>query len=142
MNCNLCQQEIIAYHEGRLPEGTKAQVEMHLKDCIQCNEELSLISVAEKTIVTEKTIEFNPFLSTRVMAAVEEIERKQTIPAYQRVLKPALITLSIAIAMFVGILAGNLYQSHTLVQSNSEIPTELASLDDASLESINMFVNE
>jgi anti-sigma factor RsiW len=146
MNCKLCQQEMIAYHEGSLPGGTRAQIEIHLSECIQCGEELSIISLAEKTIAKEKANNSNPFLSTRVMAFIDELERKQmdkqTIPVFQRVLKPALITFSIAVAMFIGILSGSLYQTHTLVQSNNEIPSELANLDDASLESVNMFVNE
>jgi anti-sigma factor RsiW len=143
MNCKFCKQKLVEYIEGKLPVDVKVQIEQHLLDCNECAEELKIISIAEKTIDNEKAIESNPFLITRVMAGIEEIElrkiEKQSVPAFQKVLQPILITVSLAAALFIGIIAGNLY--HTK-QTVSDVPTELAYMDDASLESINLLANE
>ncbi len=143
MNCQLCQKEMEEYREGRLPEGIRVQVEKHLNNCKACAEMYNLESIAYKVIDQEKEIQSNPFLATRIMAQIEEMEHKkstfESVPAFQRILKPALIGISVSFALFAGVIMGNLYSSG---EANKAIPVEMAYMDDASMEAVNLFSNE
>lgn len=140
MNCQLCQNELDAYLEGTLPEGTGIHVEEHLKSCSVCFESFQLLVLANKVMVAESKIQSNPFLVTRIMSGIEEMEQKsrsyQPISAYQKVLRPILISASLAAAIFTGVLVGSAYLS---TESERKIPVELSYMDDASLESVDLF---
>lgn len=137
MNCNLCKQELEAYREGRLPEGTKAQVEAHLAQCSNCSAIYQMEILANRIIDTEKLVQSNPFLATRVMAEIEALEQRsagyERIPAYRKALKPVLVSLSVAAAILVGVFAGSIYQPAKQTQG---IPVEMAYINDAALESV------
>lgn len=140
MNCQLCQKELDAYQEGTLPEGIRIQVETHLGECKACAESFQLASLANKVMDAEKKIKSNPFLVTRIMAGIEELEQNragyQRVPAYRRVLKPALISVSIAAAIFIGVLVGNISLP---TQSVNKLPVEMTYMNDAALESVELF---
>lgn len=143
MNCQLCQKELDAYREGKLPEGIRIQVETHLESCDACAEMNQLISLADKVMEEEKSLQSNPFLVTRIMAGVEELspayESDERVSVYQRVLKSAIVTVSLAAAIFIGVVAGNLYRPSTPV---NKIPVEMVYLNDAALESVNLLTND
>ncbi|HEX2933871.1 MAG TPA: zf-HC2 domain-containing protein [Bacteroidales bacterium] len=134
MNCNLCKHELEAYREGRLPDGIRAQVEAHLAKCSDCSAIYQMETIANRVMDTEKQIQSNPFLATRIMAGVEALEqRSERIPAYRKALKPVLVSISIAAAILVGIFAGSIYQPSQKAQG---IPAEMAYINDATLESV------
>ncbi len=140
MNCVLCQKELDAYREGTLPEGIRIQVETHLRTCKECSESFHLISISSQVIDKEKRTQPNPFLVTRIMAGIEEMEQRhestRRISANQKVLKPVLISVSIAAAIFIGIMAGNIYLP---AQPASNFPVEMLYMNDAALESVDLF---
>jgi len=140
MNCQLCQNEFDAYREGTLPDGTRIQVEKHLKSCSVCFESFQLLTLANEVMDAESKVQSNPFLVTRIMSGIEEMEQKsgsyQHISAYQKVLRPILISASLAAAIFVGVVVGSLYLS---TESNQRIPVELSYMNDAALESVDLF---
>ncbi len=142
MNCQLCQKELEAYREGELPEGIMIQVKAHLGDCQDCAEMNQLFILSEKVIQEEKNLQSNPFLVTRIMAGIEEMaqgyESYQPVSIFQKVLKSALITVSLAAAILFGVVAGNLYKPLTTV---NKIPAEMAYLNDAALESVDLLTN-
>jgi len=88
----------------------------------------------------EREMKSNPFLVTRIMAGIEEMEQNresyQRIPGYQSILKPALISFSIAAAIFIGVLVGNIYLP---TQSINRLPVEMTYMNDAALESVDLF---
>ena len=139
MNCQLCQNEFDAYREGKMPDGTRIQVEKHLKSCSVCTESFHLLVLANKVMDAESKVQSNPFLVTRIMSGIEEMEQKSgsydPIPAFQRVLRPILISVSLAAAIFTGVVVGSLYLSTESVQ---RIPVELSYMNDAALESVNL----
>jgi len=141
MNCQLCQKELDAYQEGRLSPDMRAQVEDHLKGCEACAKVWKLLIFAERIIDQEKGLQGNPFLSTRIMARIENLETQghKTIPVFMRLLKPALIMTLLAAAIFLGVIMGNIYKP---VVKGKEIPFELALIDDATMEMIDMLSNE
>jgi len=141
MNCQLCQKELEAYRDGKLPGHLKTQVESHLNSCVTCSGIYRLESLADKVIDQEKELLPDPFIATRVMAFVDSLEdsRNKSGTVFSRVLKPVMVTVSMAAAIFFGILLGNL----TLpVTDNRTIPVELALIDDATIESVNILSNE
>lgn len=64
----------------------------------------------DKLIQEERNTAFNPYLSTRVMAAIERRETKQPF-AVNRKWQPVLALASVMAAIMLGIAAGNLYSS-------------------------------
>lgn len=137
MNCKLCQENLEEYQEGRLPSGMKTQVESHLKTCDSCKRIFEMQIFADRVISAEKEIEADPFIQTRVMAQIERLETGgiEKAPLVARILRPALVTLSLAAAVFSGIILGNLSLP---AGDTGKIPVELALIDDASLESVDI----
>jgi len=135
MNCKLCQRELNDYHEGRLPDDRRLKVEDHLGSCKKCASAYQIIRLTDRIIADEKGIQSNPFLSTRVMAAIENLEApaRVPVPVFSRVLKPALVTVSLAAAIFFGVVMGNF----TSPVSDS-LPIEMAMMNDIEIESVSM----
>jgi hypothetical protein len=141
MNCQLCQKELIAYYEDKLSESMKTLVKAHIEGCTICTEQYHHLIIADKVISEEKGIEPNPFLATRIMAEIEMIGKEQVsiTLGYQKIFKPALITVSLTAAILAGIFMGNIYNP---VHKQNKIPAEMAFMNDAEIESVNLFSNE
>lgn len=141
MNCALCQNYLDAWLAGTLSASLTIQVDSHLSHCPQCREVAELLKLSEAFIAGEKQTEPNPFLATRIMAAIEANEARvsQPVPAIIRLLRPAAITLSLAAAVFAGIFLGRLTTSTNL---SGNIPAELVMINDAQMEAISLLSNE
>ena len=143
MNCSLCQKELEAYREGRLPDGIRIQVKLHLENCKECTELYRLENLADKVMNEVKALQSNPFLSTRIMAGIDVLERNREshkhIPAYQKVLTPFIIGLSVAAAVLIGVVVGNI--NKPTLPSNA-IPVEMSYMNDAAIESVDLLSNQ
>lgn len=141
MNCQLCQKELDAYRDGKLPHDMRTQVESHLNVCETCSGIYRLQVFADKVMDQEKELQSDSFLATRVMAYVENLEDSgyKTATLFIRVLRPVLVTASMAAAIFIGIILGNLSRP---VTDREKIPVELALIDDAAIESVDILTNE
>jgi len=117
------------------------QVESHLKECEACAGMYKLQILADKVMKQEKDLQPEPFLATRIMAGIDNLKDSRYIPAtaLRRVLNPAMVTASLAAAVFFGIMLGNLSRPSSNRQA---IPMELALIDDATIESVNILSNE
>jgi predicted anti-sigma-YlaC factor YlaD len=134
MNCRLYQKEFDSYLEGRSGPGTKDRIEAHLRECRECREFYRIQLLAEKLITEEKQLKVNPFLSARVMHRIENPEsfiQKRV----SGILKPALVVLSVAAAIFLGIVMGSI---PVLNRDSRPVPLELSLMNDARLESVDM----
>jgi hypothetical protein len=141
MNCKLCQKEMDAYREGKLPRDIMTQVESHLEICKTCSGVYKMQVLADKVIDQERKLQSDPFLTTRIMAGIDNTAGSgyQRDTVLIRVLKPALMTVSMAAAIFFGILLGNLSRP---VTDREKLPVELALIDDAAIETVNILLNE
>ena len=141
MNCQVCQKELDAYREGKLPGDMKTQVEAHLKICAECAENYRIELLADSVINREKVRNPDSYLTSRIMARIENPEETgyKTISPFIRILKPALIMTSVAAAIFVGVLIGNIYKSSV---SDIPRPVELALIDDIAIESVDILSNQ
>jgi predicted anti-sigma-YlaC factor YlaD len=141
MNCQLCQKESEKYREGKLSDDLRIQVESHLKQCNDCAESYRIQSIADSVINQERAYEPKNDLTSRIMGRIETLENtdyKITNP-FMRVLQPTLIITSIAAAIFIGVLIGNIYKPSGTVISR---PVELSLIDDATIESVDILSNE
>lgn len=141
MNCRLYQKEFDSYREGRHSSLTKDRIESHLRECRECREcrEFYRIQMlAEKLISEEKQLKVNPFLSARVMQEIENQEAltQKWIPG---ILKPALVILSVAGAIFLGVLMGSIPPVNRGIRP---VPLELSLINDARLESVDMLATD
>lgn len=137
MNCQLCQKISDEYRSGKLSRDMRIQVEAHLGACENCAESYRLLTLAERVIIQEKELTSNPFLTTRIMARLDNQApmTAASSPLVVRVLRPALITVSMAAAIFYGIVIGNIYQPDS---RNNTVPVELALSDDIAIESVDI----
>jgi hypothetical protein len=119
----------------------RTQVETHLQQCAECNDNYRMQSLAESVMNQEKLIKPAINLTTRIMEQIEDQEKAgtKTISPFIRVLRPVLIVTSMAAAIFAGILIGNINKPSVRVLS---IPVELALMDDVAIESVNILSNE
>ncbi len=85
----------------------------------------------EDFIKEERNIEPNPFLSTRIMAAIEKKNNEQLMQV-SPVWKTAAVAISLFVAVFSGIAAGNLYQS-------SANTTDVVLINDGSMENFGLY---
>ena len=140
MNCLTCRKNLVAYLEDKLPDDMRSITTDHLNTCTACSELYSEIKKAYILIDAEKAIECNPFLVTRVMAAIGNREiALDKKPALQRILQTALIAVSISIAILGGIEAGSLY---SISPKKNAIPDEMVFMNDAALESLSNYTTE
>ena len=141
MNCQLCRKELDAYREGSLSDDMRTQVEAHLKLCGECAESYRIELLAHSVIKKEKIINPDNYLTSRIMARIENPEEAgyRTISPFIRILKPALIMTSMAAAIFVGVLIGNIYKPSVRDISR---PVELTLIDDIAIESVDILSNQ
>ena len=142
MNCRLCIEKMEEYLEGKMPPDTKTQVEAHLRECEQCNNLYMEFLSAEEVIREEKELLPDPFLTSRIMAEVESTIMKEPHRSLSpvRILKPLVITISAAAAIFAGIVLG--YSLTHFNNGAEKAPSELALSNDAVIESVNFLANE
>lgn len=141
MNCQLCQKELDAYRRGILSGDLKTQIEKHLTNCADCSEIYKMLSLTEEVIDREKSMEPDLKLAVAVMARLEnsEMPLPVTLSPFTRIWRPVLITTSMAAAIFTGVLIGKIYKPSV---RTTTIPVELALMDDAAIESVNVLSNE
>jgi hypothetical protein len=86
----------------------------------------------EDVVQEERNAEFNPFLSTRIMAAVEKkyfTEVKQVSTVW----KTAVVAFSLFAAVLAGVAAGNLYQTEN-------IATDVIVMNDDRMENFGFYI--
>lgn len=141
MDCRSCNRESDSYLKDNIPCELRIQVEDHLRTCSRCAEEYRILKLAEIVINQEKEVLSNPFLPTRIMAMIDksDILRNRQKPFYLRALKPVLIAFTVSASVFTGILIGNIYEPADTIK---KIPYELILINDATIESVNLFLEE
>jgi len=141
MNCQLCQKELEAYRLGSLPDDIRTHIETHLQGCRRCAELYKLLILAERVMNEEKKLQSNPYLSTRIMARIEEIKSPVFLrtPVFIRLAKPVIFVILLAIVITMGVTIGSMYR---YVPDRGSLPPEMALIDDAAIESVSILSND
>jgi anti-sigma factor RsiW len=137
MNCKHYSDRIEDYLGGKLSEEEKLSFDDHLKICPDCTELVRIQKIMEGIISEEKNLSPGFYLTGRIMDRIKN-SGSETKSALIRILKPAVITISIAAAIFAGILIGNF----SSLSGSKAIPVELMMMNDVSMESVNLLTNE
>ncbi len=74
------------------------------------NSKKNIDQLIESFIAEERYATFNPFLSTRIMAAIDK-QRTEILFVFSPAWRTAVIAVGLLMAVFTGIAAGSLYQS-------------------------------
>jgi anti-sigma factor RsiW len=139
MNCKKCIGIMKAHPGGQIPSDATETFRAHLESCPECTSLFEAIQKAYKAMDEEKMAEFNPFIATRIMAQIEELDTNNTkvkVPVWMQVLRPVLVAASLLLAVWLGTEVGSAYKSDKIVQSDMQ---ELASLNDVVIESLDWY---
>lgn len=142
MDCETCKNKFSDYFSSDLPAEKAHLVKAHLDQCADCQKAYSIYVLTEQVIAKERAVPVNPFIGTRVMAGIEAMDRPVSVSltsSLRKGLQPVFIAASIVVAIMLGISVGNAY---TDSMSKTDIPTELIVLNDASMESLDLLVND
>lgn len=118
MNCEEVNKKIFLYIEGNYNKLEESEFNEHLKVCKKCSELYNVYLLSMSIIEEEKQIEGNPFISTQIIAKVNEKKIKK--PVLKLVLQPLLAT----IVVFLGIWLGRNISDFYTNSENSKIVTE------------------
>lgn len=134
MDCDRFKDSIYDYIEGRLGKEDQLSFEQHLQTCEECRSSVELIKMSEKVISHEKSLPPDYFIVEKVMSRIRRNETKEEGNII-RLLRPALATLSVAAAIFAGVIIGNIPKDHSVLQAP---PLELTLINDIEIESIDV----
>jgi len=137
MDCMPYRELIDDYIEGRLGRAEKLSFENHLRQCPECTDLIRLQKFTDRIIAKEKSIAPGFYFSDKIMARIEN-SVKDTGSAVVRFLRPVVVTMAVAAAIFAGVMIGN-------VSAKPEVkvmPVELTLMDDIAMESVNVLSNE
>jgi predicted anti-sigma-YlaC factor YlaD len=137
MDCSECREMIDDYLEGKFGKADEASFEVHLHTCPECRELVRMQELADKIITAEKESIPDFYLTEKIMSGIRSFETEPD-PLLVRILKPALLTISVAAAIGAGILIGNISRA----AADTMVPVELALMNDAELESVNILAAE
>jgi predicted anti-sigma-YlaC factor YlaD len=137
MNCQLYRDRVEEYVEGKLGKEEALSFENHLESCPECAELVRVQKLADRIIGEEKSSTPGFYLSGKIMNRIVASEQERG-SALIRFIRPAVITISIAAAIFSGVLIGNI-SSRPQVKA---IPIELTLMNDIAIESVNVLTRE
>jgi hypothetical protein len=136
MNCKETERLMTGYLNGTLTAENKVSVDIHLEKCRMCSVLVRELSYSDNIIIEEKKMKSNPFLATRVMASIDNLEistEHLQVSVWKRALQPAIITSLIIIGIFIGYKMGGLYTSG----NHQQTVNESAYINDIEMESLN-----
>lgn len=140
MDCKLCERELEAYLKDRLSPGQRSQVEIHLNECESCSQSLFLEKIALEVIQAKKKISPDPSLADKVMGFINDdsatTDDDKVVFMFPSILRKVAYTISVAAAVYIGIVAGNFYLAE------DSVPAEMSYINDAQIEAVNLFINE
>jgi hypothetical protein len=141
MDCQICHKELDEYTGGKPEDNMYDQVKAHPEICEECDQINRLRILADRVINFEKEIRPDNYLSSRIMALLEKEEERSYdgTSGFLKLLKPALITTSLAAAIFAGVMMGNIYKPSSGQLSR---PVEFALIDDDAIESVYVLSNQ
>lgn len=107
MNCSKTQKFISPYIDGELSEGTKRNLESHIKDCEKCRTEMKAMQELHQLFVSTEKFKAPHGFHTRVMANVNTAKGTGWLSGISipvRLAEAVMVLVLIA----VGILSGSL----------------------------------
>lgn len=111
MECKKIHKKLIFYAYDELNSVENKAIKTHLQNCKNCTHIYSELESTLNLIKTQKNIETNPFLYTRIKQKMELIENKKDQPVFNasftKLLQSSFFLLLLAIGIISGIELGN-----------------------------------
>ena len=137
MHCKTIRNQLIHYVEGNLATSARHATSDHLSGCSECNQYFHLLQELFSSIENEKVAAYDPYMLTRVMAAVENKKQSRLKHFLQRSLQPIIITLVMALIILAGINLGKIYgYQQTIADDYKSELYYLGTMNDESFETI------
>jgi len=105
MECSIVHHNLFAYRDGDLQPDLKKDIEAHISECKSCKQLISGFQSIEAIIEKAKSVDPNPFSSTRIIQHIEN-ELKSNKKERVFVLRPILVTLTVVTAIAMGFAIG------------------------------------
>jgi len=109
MNCFEIKENLFKYSEDELPADTRRAFQEHTRTCQACSAIVADFISFELLIGNEKIIKPNAFAGTRILQSLEsemELQNYHQRIRFSRLLQPALVTLSLILALLIGFVIG------------------------------------
>ena len=140
MKCKDVQKKLLDYSEGTLDPKTSMRVEMHLRTCEQCAEELKAfedtVRLLQRMPIKEPSEEFWNAFTRGVMQNVRRVERTTAPSAflYSPRLNVAFVAVAtiLVIAGAVFFIKGNVFHNNQqqIAQQSVEVNTPVENIDE------------
>jgi anti-sigma factor RsiW len=109
MECRIVREMLSPYVDDELDQGKKRAVDLHLRDCPSCREEVEELLVVHRLFADAERFTAPFGFSTKVLAHTREGERKIRSAFFSRPFFLRTIEIAIAlVVLIVGALLGNL----------------------------------
>ncbi|MEI6215531.1 MAG: DUF2275 domain-containing protein [Desulfuromonadales bacterium] len=113
------------YSSSELPAGERQSVDEHLQSCAVCRSELADLQLTLRLIRSTPEIEPPPWLTTRIMARVQE-SAEQSVPWYQKIINQLRFRIPLqAIALLVVCMTGYYLMQNMESELNPAAPQKL-----------------
>ena len=145
MKCKKIKSNLLLYIDNELSDKSMKEIDLHLKQCEQCNKEFNKLSAVYKHLGNKTMIPENPFFYTRLRQKMENKLLKSHSVKKQllAVLQPVTYVFLLGVGIYIGILIGsggmNNNNISTSESQNPEYMQEYSSslyLDEMKLETI------
>ena len=136
MKCKEFIKNIIKYQEGEVSPSLKKEMDLHLSECANCREELSVTEEMAKIIHNVDVIERDDYFWNSLYNNVRNIRvaysiarerystKSYTLSFWDRFLKPALVGFSFGILLFLSLLYYDLRSGGLLGKAERSITND------------------
>lgn len=138
MKCSEIHNDLFPYAEGLLSGTKEKAVKEHLAKCDNCRSFYEFLTVSIDHIDTEKQYESDPFLYTRIRAAIEKKENESK-PLVLQIITRLSVAAVVLLAIAGGFALGKLYSS-SVSDNNILMSEELMFIDELRQETVESFL--
>lgn len=107
MDCKHFKENLFAFEEDTLLPGQKNEFSAHLRSCAECSKIYAGFQSYLLLIEKEKSVEPNPFASTRILQYIESRPEQRSQSGMMndrwRILFPALVAAGLLVGIFIGV---------------------------------------
>lgn len=106
MNCKEIEKKLIFFIEDDLDLSEKNEISEHIANCKNCSMKLALIKKSFDFIEKEKKLKVNPFISTQILAKIQNKSKKEKT-VFTKIMQAVLVATFLILAVWIGNFVSN-----------------------------------
>lgn len=113
-DCKNIESKLIFYFYKELNNLEMENIKNHLASCSNCSKLYNNLSDSLFVVETEKKIEVNPFIETRINQKIKEFENSQTqrnMVVFRKIIQSAMSVAAVSIGILFGVFFGSFYST-------------------------------